>query len=157
MGSPPLAVLAAAILAAAAEGALAEPPGPLGPSAGPPAIEIPSSLPVREPHAWECNLPADSTPGPAARPSGDGSVEAFAEAGADAEDGAFDISRHMGKRFGAFPLVVPITEPAVGYGAIVAPIFVRQDPGGGRPDIYGAGAFATDNGSEGYFAGYSGY
>lgn len=76
----------------------------------------------------------------------------------DPEDGAFDLSSFLLKPAGFFPMVTPITEPAVGAGAAVVPIFITlPKEGKGKPDIWAAGAMRTSNGSQGYFGGYSGY
>ncbi|MES2708510.1 MAG: BamA/TamA family outer membrane protein [Verrucomicrobiota bacterium] len=76
----------------------------------------------------------------------------------DDRDGWFDLGKKLDHPFGFFPLIVPVTEPAVGYGAAMVPLFINQpqDPHA-RPDIWAAGAMATDNGSRAYFGGYSGY
>lgn len=76
----------------------------------------------------------------------------------DLEDGEFDLSKTLDKPHGFFPLIIPITEPAVGEGAAFLPIFINlPEDGKGRPNIWAAGALATNNGSEAYLAGYSGY
>ena len=57
---------------------------------------------------------------------------------ADPADGAFDIGNFLSTRTGFLPVVIPITEPAVGYGAALALTFfhdkprVVQTPGGPR-------------------------
>lgn len=76
----------------------------------------------------------------------------------DPEDGCFDLSAILDDPRGFFPLVKPITEPAVGAGGAFIPIFIdlpKDHPG--RPDIWAAGIMRTSNGSRGYFGGYSGY
>lgn len=62
----------------------------------------------------------------------------------DPEDGWFDLSSFREHPHGFIPLVVPITQPAVGYGAAGAPVCTRgrrqerkafaanKDPLGGR-------------------------
>lgn len=76
----------------------------------------------------------------------------------DPEDGWLDLSGFLQRKSGFYPMVMPITEPAVGYGAAAVPLFIRLPEGGkGRPDIWGLGAMRTSNGSEGIFGGYSGY
>lgn len=72
-------------------------------------------------------------------------------------DGMFDMSDFLDKPYGFIPVVMPITEPAVGAGLAVVPVFINKPAGGGKPDIAGAGAMRTSNGSEGFFGGYSGY
>jgi hypothetical protein len=71
------------------------------------------------------------------------------------EDGRLDLSAFLDKSYGFIPLVIPITEPAVGYGAAVFLAFIDKpmqsetEDGYGRPDILGAGGLATANGSWG--------
>jgi Omp85 superfamily domain len=79
------------------------------------------------------------------------------------DDNAVDISKFLDEPYGFLPLVVPITEPAVGYGAVGALAFLQKqegapDTGGrkaglGRPNITVGGGFATENNSRGWFAG----
>lgn len=76
----------------------------------------------------------------------------------DPEDGAFDVSSFLDRPLGFIPIVLPITEPAVGGGAAVAPIFIDlPDDGKGRPDIWAIGGMKTSNGTEAVLGGYSGY
>ncbi len=79
----------------------------------------------------------------------------------DPGDGWFDISGFLDTAYGFVPLLVPITEPAVGYGAAGALVFVDRPPPGGkrtgdRPNIAVIGAAATENGTRGAFAGHLG-
>jgi len=77
----------------------------------------------------------------------------------DPKDGAFDISRYLLEHKGGFLLVpIIITEPAVGNGGGAAAVFFKQpeqsDESKDRgerlpPNIYGAMAFKTSNGSNG--------
>jgi hypothetical protein len=71
-----------------------------------------------------------------------------------AEDGWFDVSGFLDEKYGFLPVAIPITEPAVGYGAAVGLAFLNQPlgearPGFGRPDITIAGGLGTENGSRG--------
>lgn len=75
----------------------------------------------------------------------------------DDEDGYFDIGEFLDKPFGFYPVIAPITEPAIGYGAALVPVFIHRPEGQNRPNFYALGAMATQNGSEGLFAGYSAY
>ena len=76
----------------------------------------------------------------------------------DPEDGAFDVSSFLDHPFGFIPMVVPVTEPAIGGGAALVPIFINlPDDGKGRPDIWAVGAMRTSNGSQAVLGGYSGY
>lgn len=59
------------------------------------------------------------------------------------------------------PLLIPITEPAEGYGAVAALVFIdRNTPDQGqrftRPNVTVAGGLATQNDTRGYFAGHFG-
>lgn len=78
----------------------------------------------------------------------------------DPQDGAFDLSAVLDTTYGFVPLVSPITEPAVGYGAVGALVFVdRNEPVDGqpvRPNLAAVGGFATENGTQGYFGGHIG-
>jgi len=75
-----------------------------------------------------------------------------------AEDGWFDISGFLDERYGFLPVVVPITEPAVGYGlggglAFVDKPLVGSEAGLGRPNITFVGGLWTDNDTWGAAAG----
>ena len=79
----------------------------------------------------------------------------------DAKDGAFDVSEFLDSRIGFFPVIMPITEPAVGFGAAGGLMFfndrprVVQTPDGPRiipPIATFVGGMATENGSWGSFA-----
>lgn len=75
------------------------------------------------------------------------------------EDGWLDISGFLDQAYGFAPLVIPITEPAVGFGAVGALVFIDKQKkdgaaaGFGRPNISAVGALGTDNGTQGGFAG----
>ncbi len=84
--------------------------------------------------------------------------DADAHAFTSAEDGWVDISGFLDKKFGFLPIVLPITEPAVGFGAAVGLAFISSPLGDakagfGRPDITMVGGLGTENGSRGLFAG----
>ena len=73
------------------------------------------------------------------------------------DDGWFDVSGFLDEKYGFLPLAIPITEPAVGYGAAVGLMFLSQPlaetrAGFGRPNITMVGALATENGSWGGLA-----
>jgi outer membrane protein assembly factor BamA len=75
-----------------------------------------------------------------------------------ADDGWLDVSGFLDEKYGFLPVVIPITEPAVGYGAAVAGAFLSRPlgearDGFGRPDITLAGGLGTQNGSWGILAG----
>jgi hypothetical protein len=75
-----------------------------------------------------------------------------------AEDGWLDVSGFLDEKYGFLPVVIPITEPAVGYGAGGGVSFISRPLGGEkkdyhRPNISAVGGFGTENGSWGAFAG----
>ncbi|KXB32376.1 hypothetical protein AT959_01390 [Dechloromonas denitrificans] len=68
------------------------------------------------------------------------------------------MGNFIDRAYGFLPLAIPITEPAVGLGAVGALAFIdKQNPeagaGFGRPNISVVGALATDNGSRGLILG----
>jgi len=76
----------------------------------------------------------------------------------DPADGQLDLSYFLENPRGFLPIPIVVTEPAVGYGGGFAGMFLRPrreagDEGWARPDISGAGAFATENGTWGAFGG----
>jgi len=88
--------------------------------------------------------PPDTTPAPSKFRSSD--------------DGWFDVSGFLDEKYGFLPLIIPITEPAVGYGATGALAFLDQPlgetrAGFGRPDITIAGGLGTENGTWGVLVG----
>jgi hypothetical protein len=77
------------------------------------------------------------------------------------DDGWPDLSKFLDKPYGFIPVIAPITEPAVGYGAAAALIFIDKRKGTvvdmRHPSITGIGGFATEDGSWGGFGGLSRY
>ncbi len=74
------------------------------------------------------------------------------------DDGWFDVSGFLDERYGFVPVVIPITEPAVGYGAAGGLAFVNKPlgearAGYGRPNITAIGGLGTENGTWGALAG----
>ena len=72
------------------------------------------------------------------------------------EDGWLDISRFVDQAYGFVPLVIPITEPAIGYGAVGLVAFMDkpdkvEEGTAMRPNITAVGAMATENGTWGAF------
>jgi hypothetical protein len=79
----------------------------------------------------------------------------------DPQDGWLDASAFLDTAYGFVPVIAPITEPAVGYGAVGALVFIdRQPPVEGqpfvRPNIAAVGGLATENGTDGLFAAHLG-
>ena len=75
-----------------------------------------------------------------------------------ADDGWLDVSGFLDQKYGFMPLVIPITEPAVGYGAAGGLAFIdkplgKAQAGYGRPNISFVGGMATENGTWGVMAG----
>jgi outer membrane protein assembly factor BamA len=78
------------------------------------------------------------------------------------EDGWLDVSGFLDEKYGFLPLAVPITEPAVGYGAAGGVAFLSKPLGEvadefDRPNITAVGGLGTENGTWGAFAGDSRY
>jgi outer membrane protein assembly factor BamA len=74
-----------------------------------------------------------------------------------ADDGWPDISGFLDQKYGFLPIAVPITEPAIGYGAAFGAAFLSKPLGAekaglGRPNITFAGGMVTENGTWGAFA-----
>ncbi|MGB7159109.1 MAG: BamA/TamA family outer membrane protein [Tepidisphaeraceae bacterium] len=96
---------------------------------------------------------------PATQPATDESAAAAGGAKSlffDPEDGAFDISGFLSTRTGFLPVVMPVTEPAVGYGLGGGITFFHEKPrvvqtdAGPRvipPNATVVGGMATENGS----------
>jgi hypothetical protein len=81
----------------------------------------------------------------------------------DPVDGWFDASKFLDQKFGFFPVVMPITEPAVGFGGAAALVFFDKPPRvvqtdrGPRilpPTTTFVGGMATENGTWGGFGGH---
>ena len=73
------------------------------------------------------------------------------------EDGWLDVSGFLDQKYGFLPIVLPSTEPAVGYGAVVGLAFISSPlsdakAGFGRPDITLVSGFGTENESKGFLA-----
>jgi hypothetical protein len=81
----------------------------------------------------------------------------------DPVDGWFDASKFLDSKIGFFPIVMPITEPAVGFGGAAALVFFDdrpkavQTPRGVRgvwPNMTFVGGMGTENGTWGGFGGH---
>jgi hypothetical protein len=74
------------------------------------------------------------------------------------EDGAFDVSSFLDKAYGFVPILMPITEPAVGYGGALGLVFINRPiaesvkAGFGRPNLSMIGGAATENGTRAVMA-----
>ena len=78
----------------------------------------------------------------------------------DPQDGWLDVSGFLDSVYGFVPVIVPITEPAVGYGAAGALVFIDRKPPDSqgrsqRPNITAVGGLRTENGTHGFFGGFS--
>jgi len=74
------------------------------------------------------------------------------------DDGWFDVSGFLDEKYGFLPVALPITEPAVGYGAAGGLAFISQplgaaEAGYGRPNVTMIGGMGTENGTWGSFIG----
>lgn len=65
------------------------------------------------------------------------------------EDGWVDLSGFLDHDWGFLPMIMPITEPAVGYGALAGPVFLGTADGISRPNLTTVAGLATDNGTKG--------
>lgn len=79
----------------------------------------------------------------------------------DPEDGWLDASGFLDTAYGFVPVVAPITEPAVGYGAVGALVFIDRDTASERqryvrPNIAAIGGLGTENDTRGVFGGHLG-
>ncbi len=109
-----------------------------------------------QPNKGSAPLSPDSPP----EVSGDGKTSWWSNF-RDPKDGALDMSNWLLKHKGALLVPIIITEPAVGNGGGVAAVFFHkpkqseESKESGRripPDMYGAGAFKTENGTWGFGA-----
>ncbi len=81
----------------------------------------------------------------------------------DTLDRAFDVSYYLYNLHGFLPVISPITEPAVGYGAVGAGLFFipkKKNPGNKKfqmPDVAGFGGGYTQNHTWFVGAGYFGF
>jgi hypothetical protein len=97
-----------------------------------------------------------------AAPADDGKATPAAAAPGAKDDGWPDMSSFLDDKYGFLPIAMPITEPAVGYGAAGGVAFLSQSLGNaakglGRPNITFVGGMGTANGSWGAFAADSRY
>jgi len=74
------------------------------------------------------------------------------------EDNWFDVSGFLDEKYGFLPVALPITEPAVGYGAAGGLAFISKPLGEiqsayDRPNVTVVGGMGTENGSWGAVAG----
>lgn len=79
----------------------------------------------------------------------------------DSIDGAIDLSRFLSELHGVLPVVSPITEPAVGYGAAVVGLYFmtkenQKDQKYQKPDVIGLAGGYTENDTWFVGGGYSG-
>ena len=73
------------------------------------------------------------------------------------DDGAFDVSGFLDEKYGFLPVLIPITEPAVGFGGALGVMFLDQPLGKAtpfdRPNVSVVGGLATANGTWGAMGG----
>ena len=64
----------------------------------------------------------------------------------DTLDNKFDITHYLTENIGVVPYIIPITEPAIGIGAVLGGVyFMEKDELDERPDLLTAAAGLTDN------------
>ncbi len=112
--------------------------------------------------AVEAQAPAQPTTIPSAISSGSATDAPLVPAVAksklrSSEDGWLDLGGFLDEAYGFVPLVIPITEPAIGYGAGAGLAFIDKPQreakdGFGRPNITAIGGLATENGTWGLMA-----
>lgn len=78
------------------------------------------------------------------------------------DDGWLDVSGFLEEKYGFLPVALPITEPAVGYGAVGGLAFLSKPVGAvadglGRPNITAVAGLGTENGTWGALVGDSRY
>jgi len=98
------------------------------------------------------DVPSIAQP-PQSEPKREGSARFF-----DPEDGQLDVSYFLEDPRGFLPIPIVVTEPAVGYGAGGAGMFLRPrreagEKGWAFPDISAAGGLVTQNGTWAAFGG----
>lgn len=114
------------------------------------AQDAAASKPVDAPSS---DNPAAATTAPSAASA---PADASQEKPAAKDDGWPDISAFLDEKYGFLPVVMPITEPAIGYGARGGLAFISKPLGDaskglGRPNITFIGGMGTANGSWGVF------
>ncbi len=76
----------------------------------------------------------------------------------DTLDNALDFSNFLINHKGVLPIIMPITEPAIGFGGVLAAIrFIPKEDPTLRPDLIVAGAGLTTNNTWLIGGGYIGY
>lgn len=66
----------------------------------------------------------------------------------DTLDNKFDVTHYLTDNIGVIPYVIPITEPAVGIGAVIGGVyFMEKENQEERPDLLTAAAGLTENSS----------
>lgn len=135
------------------------------PPAGARLLPLLASLLTSLPVAGAAQSAEAATPAGSGKTGGEGSKSPVAEPQAApasppslirGEDGRLDLSNFLDQAYGFMPLVLPITEPALGLGAVGALAFIdRPEPGSGfnRPNITLIGGLGTEKGTRGYFGG----
>lgn len=91
-----------------------------------------------------------------------GHTQGFFQKFKDSTDNALDLSYFLKDLNGVLPIISPITEPAVGYGAAVAGLYfiakeADSEIGYQKPDIAGIAAGYTANGTWFAGGGYAGF
>src|SRR4051812_15849985 len=114
--------------------------------AAPALAQTAAPAPADEPPALAAGASPTDTPAKSDQP----------KAPAAKGDGWPDMSAFLDEKYGFLPIAMPITEPAVGYGAVGGLAFLSKSFGDaakglGRPNITFVGGMGTSNGSWGAF------
>jgi len=99
-------------------------------------------------------VPTEPKAEPKAEPKTDPKTEP--KTAKPADDGWPDMSSFLDEKYGFLPIAMPITEPAIGYGAVGGLAFISEPLGNaaqglGRPNITFVGGLGTANGTWGVF------
>jgi len=118
----------------------------------------PGASPPRHAAIERTDAAESSTPRPAGDNAGEDGAPEHEDPSATADEDWPDVSHFLDHLFGFLPIVSPITEPAVGFGAAAGLMFLSKSFGDakdglGRPNVTFVGGMATSNGSWGVFGG----
>jgi hypothetical protein len=90
--------------------------------------DVRANIPRRRRPAFPRRLPGIAAVALAFAASGAALAQGQSSRFTDPADGRFDVSDFLDTAYGFVPLLIPITEPAVGYGALGAAVFIDGEP-----------------------------
>jgi len=116
------------------------------------AAGVPSPTPLSAEETGPLDWPFEAPPAPEVADGESLDDESFWDAFLDDEDGQFDMSDWLHQPAGFFPLAIPITEPAVGFGLAAGLLFFHPNESGddddrSPPSVSAAFGGATSNGT----------